>query len=67
MEYSFNAETAFLVVEEEEIPMPPLAMAYVPMQQWSCVYEDGYHALDRGTIFPCLDKPFLEGMCPNVS
>ncbi len=42
-------------------PLPeemPVAMAYVPYQQWKEVYEDDV-ALQRGTIFPCLDKPFL--------
>ncbi len=38
----------------------PLAMAYVPMQQWCETYEpaEGWH---RGTIFPELDLPFLGG------
>ncbi len=38
----------------------PVAMAYVPYQQWGQVYpaESG---LERGTIFPELDKPFLGG------
>lgn len=38
----------------------PLAMAYVPSQRWGAVYEldEGF---DRGTVFPCLDKPFLGG------
>ena len=35
----------------------PLAMAYVPFQRWSCVY-DPCRALTRGTIFPDLDLPF---------
>lgn len=35
----------------------PVAMAYVPMQQFSQTYNlcDGF---SRGTIFPCLDLPF---------
>lgn len=67
MEYNQTAEVAFLIVEDDaDIGTEPLAMAYVPMQQWSCVYEDDHKALCRGTIFPCLDKPFLEGMCPHV-
>ncbi|MBQ9961275.1 MAG: spore coat associated protein CotJA [Firmicutes bacterium] len=35
----------------------PIAMAYVPIQQWRNVYslKDG---LERGTIFPELDLPF---------
>lgn len=46
-------------------PMPfpqntPVAMAYVPFQQIGQIYtpESG---LERGTIFPDLDKPFLGG------
>lgn len=35
-----------------------LAMAYVPWQQFSSVYEPD-RALSAGTIFPELDKPFL--------
>lgn len=36
----------------------PLAMAYVPMQRWGKVYSNDV-ALNRGTIFPELDLPFL--------
>ena len=35
----------------------PVTMAYVPDQQMSSVYEPGY-ALQAGTIFPQLCKPF---------
>lgn len=35
----------------------PLAMAYVPWQQWQEPYPCDM-ALLRGTIFPCLDLPF---------
>lgn len=35
----------------------PLAMAYVPFQQFGNIYEP-YRALQRGTIFPELDLPF---------
>ena len=35
-----------------------LAMAYVPWQAWRDIYEVE-RALDRGTIFCELDKPFL--------
>lgn len=34
------------------------AMAYVPLQSWEKTYEISV-ALDRGTIFPELDKPFI--------
>lgn len=50
----------------ESCPLPnsvfpkstPLAMAYVPYQQWETPYESDV-ALARGTIFPSLDKPFI--------
>ena len=35
-----------------------LAMAYVPWQHFSTVYEPD-RSLSAGTIFPELDKPFL--------
>ena len=34
------------------------AMAYVPFQPWEKPYEDDT-AISRGTVFPCLDKPFI--------
>ena len=36
----------------------PLAMSYVPMQKWNKAYSNDV-ALQRGTIFPELDLPFL--------
>ena len=39
----------------------PLAMAYVPWQIWNETYELD-KALHTGTLFPCLDKPFM-GRC----
>ena len=36
----------------------PYAMAYVPFQTWQKPYDQNA-ALQRGTIFPCLDKPFI--------
>lgn len=38
----------------------PLAMAYVPFQQWGKVYDED-DALCRGTLFPELDLPFKGG------
>ncbi|MDD7515450.1 spore coat associated protein CotJA [Ruminococcus flavefaciens] len=38
----------------------PLAMAYVPFQQWGDVYDDD-KALSKGTLFPELDLPFSGG------
>ena len=35
----------------------PIAMAYVPWQSWSHIYESG-KGLHRGTIFEELDLPF---------
>lgn len=37
-------------------PVP--AMAYVPFQQWGQVFDNPERALDAGTLFPVLDKPF---------
>ncbi len=38
----------------------PLAMAYVPFQQWGSVFNED-DALDCGTLFPDLRFPFLKG------
>lgn len=35
----------------------PLAMAYVPMQQWEDLYNQKT-AICEGTAFPCLNKIF---------
>lgn len=42
----------------------PIAMAYVPWQTWQCPYE-AEKALQHGTIFEELDKPFrgMRGNC----
>jgi len=40
----------------------PLAMAYVPDQEWRDIYEDE-EGLDRGTIFHELDLPFYPTRC----
>ncbi|MBU3841299.1 MAG: spore coat associated protein CotJA [Candidatus Ruminococcus intestinipullorum] len=36
----------------------PLAMAYVPWQNWQDIYEV-HKGIHRGTIFEELDKPFF--------
>ena len=36
---------------------PVVAMAYVPMQTDTAVYDE-FNALVCGTLFPCLNKPF---------
>ncbi len=41
------------------------AMAYVPWQKWCEVYPLNT-GLQRGTIFPELDKPFFKGRCCNL-
>ena len=38
----------------------PLAMAYVPFQEWGEVYDEE-NAFARGTLFPELDFPFERG------
>lgn len=46
----------------ENIDQFPVAMAYVPWQQWRQIYSMDV-ALVRGTIFQELDKPFLMEGC----
>lgn len=38
----------------------PLAMSYVPWQQWGELYDE-CTALERGTAFPALYMPFCQG------
>lgn len=38
----------------------PIAMAYVPMQQWEEIYNPT-EGLSFGTIFPSLNLPFMGG------
>jgi len=41
-------------------------MVFIPVQRWDMVY-DCDRALDRGTLFPTLDKPFFgKGGCGCV-
>lgn len=48
----------------DELRSMPLAMAYVPWQQWCDIYE-AEKGFSRGTIFCELDKPFkgIGGCC----
>ncbi len=46
-------------VQETMQTMLPV-MAYVPVQQLNAVYDTD-KALERGTLFPELDKPWLGG------
>lgn len=43
---------------QEKIGEFPIGMAYVPWQSWKDVYEID-KALQAGTVFAELDKPFL--------
>ncbi len=49
-------EASYLM--SERISEYPVAMAYVPWQYFTTVYEMD-KALEIGTIFPELDKPFM--------
>ncbi|MDE6092699.1 MAG: spore coat associated protein CotJA [Ruminococcus sp.] len=42
----------------------PLAMAYVPFQEWGEVYSDD-EAFPVGTLFPDLNFPFRRGAGEN--
>ena len=50
-DYSFN----------EYFDRFPIAMAYVPWQQLTSIFENLDEAYKTGTIFPILNKPFLGG------
>lgn len=41
----------------------PIAMAYVPWQQLTNVFENLEEAFKTGTIFPELEKPFKGRRC----
>ncbi|MBD5536801.1 MAG: spore coat associated protein CotJA [Lachnospiraceae bacterium] len=43
---------------DERFEHYPIAMAYVPWQHLSQIYENLEEAFQIGTIFPELDKPF---------
>lgn len=43
---------------ETSCPYPPLSMVYSPAQSWGGLYEPE-QALQQGTLFRCLDKPFM--------
>lgn len=57
-EFGGQACTADLPLLPGE-PVP--AMAYVPFQQWSGSLHSAERALEAGTLFPVLDKPFCRG------
>lgn len=50
------------LTQPSPLPQDPVpAMAYVPFQQWSSNLHSAERALDAGTLFPVLDKPFYGG------
>lgn len=51
-------ELCFKKDKDTTINAPSLAMVYSPKQEWGETYEVNV-ALERGTLFPELDKPFL--------
>lgn len=60
MQQPKNAQTTKLPCAVT-MELPSLAMAYMPFQKWEETY-DPEKGFEIGTIFPCLDKPFLGGM-----
>ncbi|MCM1254050.1 MAG: spore coat associated protein CotJA [Clostridium sp.] len=48
---------------KEDCDRFPVAMAYVPWQRLTNIYEDLDEALLNGTIFPELNKPFMGRRC----
>lgn len=56
---SHSHDTCNHIMHDHETSMDnfPLGMAYVPWQTWKNIYEPD-KALQRGTIFEELDKPF---------
>lgn len=62
MNYMNSGCTPCRNIQRDEFPADmPIGMAYVPWQTWDKIYDldKGHH---MGTIFPCLDKPFM-GRC----
>ena len=57
-----NCESGCQVFTDQPVS---LAMAYVARQEWKDLYETNL-AMERGTIFSQLDKPFIgEEAVPN--
>lgn len=48
---------------KENCDMFPIAMAYVPRQQFNGICDNLEEAYDTGTVFPELDKPFTGRRC----
>lgn len=47
----------------EELNQFPLGMAYVPIQEFTSLYENLEEAFCQGTLFKELDKPFTGRRC----
>lgn len=59
MAEEINGQACGLYDDPTPLPKDPVpAMAYVPYQQWSNSLHSAERALDAGTLFPVLDKPF---------
>lgn len=50
--------TTLTKAQKECIDSLPLTSVYMPKQKWGDLYTECV-GLERGTIFPELDKPFL--------
>jgi len=48
---------------DDKFEMYPIAMAYVPWQHLTNIYENLEEAYETGTIFPELTKPFTGRRC----
>lgn len=55
---SFNCD-----MKPDSMDSFPVAMAYVPWQNMTEIYQNLNEAYDAGTIFPELTKPFTGRRC----
>ena len=55
--YRRSGNKPYSDMNENELHGLPLAMAYVPLQEWKDIY-DRNKALSSGTVFAQLDLPF---------
>jgi len=56
----FDREENQAIKKEMRACAPGLGICSVPMQEWEQIYDEDT-AFSAGTIFPCLNKPFLGG------
>ena len=69
MDFQINAMCAIQDAAAVPSPLPidrmvedtslqaPLAMAYVPVQQWDCIYDNAMQSLFRGGVPQCVTAP----------